>query len=105
MLFGKTIVVTGIASGIGARIGQLALAMGADVIGLDINAPTSRIGGAPKKRRPQPARQGFEGQADGERTNRTQPGKGAPGERAAQNQACQIARRIRRYADRNRTRE
>ena len=44
MLFGKTIVVTGIASGIGARIGQLALAMGADVIGLDINAPTSPIG-------------------------------------------------------------
>jgi NAD(P)-dependent dehydrogenase (short-subunit alcohol dehydrogenase family) len=44
MLFGKTILVTGIASGIGARIGQLALAMGADVIGLDVNAPTSPIG-------------------------------------------------------------
>src|ERR1700730_16380487 len=41
MLFGKTIVVTGISSGIGARIGELALALGADVIGLDVNAPAS----------------------------------------------------------------
>ncbi len=44
MLFGKTIVVTGIASGIGARIGQLALSLGADVIGLDVNAPASPTG-------------------------------------------------------------
>ena len=39
MLFGKTIVVTGISSGIGARVGELALALGADVIGVDINPP------------------------------------------------------------------
>jgi NAD(P)-dependent dehydrogenase (short-subunit alcohol dehydrogenase family) len=33
MLLGKTIVITGIASGIEARIGELAIAMGDDVIG------------------------------------------------------------------------
>ena len=44
MLFGKRIVVTGIASGIGARIGQLALSLGADVIGLDVNAPAFPLG-------------------------------------------------------------
>jgi NAD(P)-dependent dehydrogenase (short-subunit alcohol dehydrogenase family) len=44
MLLGKTIVVTGISSGIGARIGELALALGADVIGLDVNAPASSAG-------------------------------------------------------------
>ena len=44
MLLGKTIVVTGISSGIGARIGELALALGADVIGLDVNAPASPLG-------------------------------------------------------------
>jgi len=43
MLFGKTIVVTGVSSGIGARVGQLALALGADVIGLDVNAPASPL--------------------------------------------------------------
>jgi len=37
MLLGKTIVITGISSGIGARIGELALALGADVIGVDVN--------------------------------------------------------------------
>ena len=36
MLFGKTIVITGVSSGIGARAAQLALQSGADVIGLDI---------------------------------------------------------------------
>lgn len=41
MLFGKTLVITGIASGIGARTAQLALAQGADVIGVDINAPAN----------------------------------------------------------------
>ena len=40
MLFGKTIVVTGISSGIGARIGESAAAMGADVIGVDVKEPT-----------------------------------------------------------------
>jgi NAD(P)-dependent dehydrogenase (short-subunit alcohol dehydrogenase family) len=39
MLLGKTIVVTGISSGIGARIGELATALGADVVGVDIRAP------------------------------------------------------------------
>ena len=39
MLLGKTIVITGISSGIGARVGELAQALGADIIGVDINAP------------------------------------------------------------------
>jgi NAD(P)-dependent dehydrogenase (short-subunit alcohol dehydrogenase family) len=41
MLFGKTLVITGVASGIGARTVQLALAQGADVIGVDMKAPSS----------------------------------------------------------------
>lgn len=41
MLFGKTLVITGVASGIGARTAQLALAQGADVIGVDIRAPAA----------------------------------------------------------------
>ena len=40
MLLGKTIVITGISSGIGERVGELAQALGADIIGVDINAPT-----------------------------------------------------------------
>ena len=44
MLLGKTIVVTGIASGIGARIGELAVALGADVIGVDVKPPATPIG-------------------------------------------------------------
>jgi NAD(P)-dependent dehydrogenase (short-subunit alcohol dehydrogenase family) len=39
MLLGKTIVITGISSGIGARVGDLAQALGADIIGVDINEP------------------------------------------------------------------
>ena len=39
MLLGKTIVVTGISSGIGARVGELAQALGADIIGVDIREP------------------------------------------------------------------
>ncbi len=39
MLFGKTVVVTGISSGIGSRMGELATALGADVIGVDVKAP------------------------------------------------------------------
>ena len=39
MLLGKTIVITGISSGIGARVGELAIAIGADIIGVDINDP------------------------------------------------------------------
>jgi len=44
MLLGKTIVVTGISSGIGARVGELAVALGADVIGVDLNPPAPRLG-------------------------------------------------------------
>ena len=39
MLLGKTVVITGLSSGIGARVGELAQALGADVIGVDINEP------------------------------------------------------------------
>ena len=39
MLLGKTIVITGISSGIGARVGELAQALGADVVGVDVNPP------------------------------------------------------------------
>ena len=39
MLLGKTIVITGISSGIGARVGELAQALGADIIGVDVNEP------------------------------------------------------------------
>ena len=44
MLLGKTIVVTGAASGIGARVAELAVALGADVIGVDIKAPARPLG-------------------------------------------------------------
>jgi NAD(P)-dependent dehydrogenase (short-subunit alcohol dehydrogenase family) len=40
MLLGQTIVITGISSGIGARVGELAQALGDDIIGVDINEPT-----------------------------------------------------------------
>jgi len=39
MLYGKTIVITGVASGIGARTAELALQLGADVIGVDLRMP------------------------------------------------------------------
>jgi NAD(P)-dependent dehydrogenase (short-subunit alcohol dehydrogenase family) len=39
MLLGKTIVITGISSGVGARIGELAQMLGADIIGVDVNEP------------------------------------------------------------------
>jgi NAD(P)-dependent dehydrogenase (short-subunit alcohol dehydrogenase family) len=41
MLFGKTILVTGVASGIGARTANLAGQMGADVIGVDVREPAN----------------------------------------------------------------
>ncbi len=41
MLFGKTILVTGVASGIGARTAELAGQMGADVIGVDVREPSN----------------------------------------------------------------
>lgn len=43
MLFGKTILITGVASGIGARVAELAGQMGADVIGVDVREPSSGI--------------------------------------------------------------
>jgi NAD(P)-dependent dehydrogenase (short-subunit alcohol dehydrogenase family) len=39
MLYGKTIVITGVSSGIGARTAELALQLGADIIGVDRRAP------------------------------------------------------------------
>ena len=44
MLFGKTILVTGVSSGIGARTAELAGQMGADVIGVDLRKPPAAIG-------------------------------------------------------------
>ena len=44
MLFGKTILVTGVSSGIGARTAELALQMGADVIGVDRRKPAGVMG-------------------------------------------------------------
>jgi NAD(P)-dependent dehydrogenase (short-subunit alcohol dehydrogenase family) len=41
MLFGKTIVVTGASSGIGAKTAELAGQLGADVIGLDMRRPAA----------------------------------------------------------------
>lgn len=40
MLLGKTLVITGAASGIGARTAELAIAQGADVIGIDMKDPS-----------------------------------------------------------------
>ena len=42
MLFGKTVLVTGVASGIGAATASLATRMGAEVIGLDLRPPKDR---------------------------------------------------------------
>jgi NAD(P)-dependent dehydrogenase (short-subunit alcohol dehydrogenase family) len=39
MLFGKTVLVTGVSSGIGARSAELASHLGADVVGIDIRPP------------------------------------------------------------------
>lgn len=44
MLFGKKIVVTGVASGIGQRTAELALHLGAEVIGIDRAKPEQRFG-------------------------------------------------------------
>lgn len=44
MIFGKTIVITGVASGIGKRTAELAASMGAEVIGIDVNKPAQQIG-------------------------------------------------------------
>ncbi|MFT4184796.1 MAG: coniferyl-alcohol dehydrogenase, partial [Rhizobium sp.] len=39
MLYGKTVVITGVSAGIGARTAELATSLGADVIGIDVNEP------------------------------------------------------------------
>lgn len=44
MLLGKTLVITGVASGIGARTAELAIAQGADVIGIDMRDPPAAHG-------------------------------------------------------------
>lgn len=44
MLFGKTILITGVASGIGARTAELAGQLGADVIGVDVREPAAAVG-------------------------------------------------------------
>ena len=44
MIRDKTIVVTGVASGIGARTAELAAEAGASVIGIDINTPEQTVG-------------------------------------------------------------
>jgi len=41
MLMGKTILITGVASGIGARTAELAGQLGADVIGVDVREPAT----------------------------------------------------------------
>ena len=45
MLFGKTIVVTGAASGIGARTAELCAQLGADIIGIDQREPGVHLAG------------------------------------------------------------
>jgi NAD(P)-dependent dehydrogenase (short-subunit alcohol dehydrogenase family) len=40
-MLGKTLVITGVASGIGARTAELAIALGADVIGIDMREPVN----------------------------------------------------------------
>lgn len=44
MLNGKTIIITGVSSGIGARTAELAIAQGADVIGIDMRDPPATHG-------------------------------------------------------------
>src|SRR5580658_6845977 len=43
MLFGKTILVTGVSSGIGARTAELASQLGADIVGIDLKPPVVPI--------------------------------------------------------------
>ena len=43
MLFGKTILITGVSSGIGARTAELASQLGADIVGIDLKPPVVPI--------------------------------------------------------------
>jgi len=43
MLYGKTVVITGVASGIGARTAALAESLGAEVIGIDLRKPSTPL--------------------------------------------------------------
>jgi NAD(P)-dependent dehydrogenase (short-subunit alcohol dehydrogenase family) len=43
MLFGKTILITGVSSGIGLRAAELASDLGADVIGVDLKPPPTSV--------------------------------------------------------------
>jgi len=43
MLFGKTILITGVSSGIGARTAELASHLGADIVGIDLKPPVVPI--------------------------------------------------------------
>jgi NAD(P)-dependent dehydrogenase (short-subunit alcohol dehydrogenase family) len=43
MLFGKTILITGVSSGIGARTAELASHLGADIVGVDLRPPAAPI--------------------------------------------------------------
>src|SRR5260370_31622925 len=43
MLYGKPIIITGVSSGIGARTAELALQLGADVIGVDVRLPATPV--------------------------------------------------------------
>ncbi len=45
MLFGKTLVITGVSSGIGARAAELCMSLGADIIGVDRREPSVRLAG------------------------------------------------------------
>jgi NAD(P)-dependent dehydrogenase (short-subunit alcohol dehydrogenase family) len=44
MLHGKTIIITGVSSGIGKRTAELAISMGAEVIGVDLHKPEMPLG-------------------------------------------------------------
>jgi len=45
MLFGKTIVVTGVASGIGARTAEVCAQLGAEIVGIDVKEPVAKLAG------------------------------------------------------------